>query len=124
MTGDRPLSGCRFLVVDDEPLIVMYMADLLEELGATVTMKAFRLDQALAAVAAGSYDCATLDINLSGGAMSYPVAEALSQARIPFVFCSSYLDVGITKKFTAPILIKPVRPEELTSAVLTLLKKV
>lgn len=123
MPADKPLSDYRFLVVDDEPLIVMYMEDVLEDLGATVKTKAYRLDQALAAVADGPYDCATLDINLSGGSMSYPVAEALSQAQIPFVFCSSYPDVSIVKNYKAPVLIKPVRPEELTAAVLTLLKK-
>ena len=76
------------LIVEDEPLIAMMLEDFLEALGHNVAGTAETVTTARAAVAAGGIDAAILDLNLRGGETSAPVADALADAGIPFLFAT------------------------------------
>jgi len=83
------LSGKRVLVIEDEMLVLMAIEDMLADLGCTGISVAGSLDKALALIAAKYFDIATLDVNLNGQ-RSYPAAQALSEAGVPFAFSTGY----------------------------------
>ena len=107
MTG--ALRGRRVLVVEDDPLIAMELADLLatgevEALGPVPTVRA-----ALDALAAAQPDAAVLDLNLRGE-RSTPVARALLEAGVPFVLTTGYARSQLDEPelAEAPLVPKPV----------------
>lgn len=79
----------RLLVVEDEPLIAMALAQDLSKLGWDIVGPAGTVDEALRLVADKLPDAAVLDVNL-GGELVYPIAEWLRARGVPFVFCSGY----------------------------------
>ncbi|MEG3180123.1 response regulator [Sphingomonas sp. LT1P40] len=78
----------RILIVEDEPLIAMMLEDFLDLLGKQVAGIADSVADALPIVAAGEVDAAILDVNLRGGETSWPIADALAAAGIPFVLAT------------------------------------
>lgn len=111
-----PLVGKRVLVVEDEMLVAMNLEDTLVDLGAEVVGPAMRLDTALELARIEQFDVAVLDINLHGG-RSYPVAEALRERGLPFVFATGYGHAEGAEAFSdVAILVKPYRAEELADA--------
>ena len=116
--GDSPsLAGRRVLVVEDEPLIAMLLEDMLDELEVKLAGTADSVPAALQTLEGGlSFDGAILDMNLRGKSVE-PVAEALAERRIPFVFASGYGADALTQKHAdAPVLTKPFRREALEQA--------
>lgn len=87
-----PLSKKRLLIVEDEYLVAMDLAEAVEQLGAEVTEIAGSLQQAMAA-AVDDIDGALIDVQL-GKEKSFPVVEKLSAAGIPFILMTGY-DVSI-----------------------------
>ncbi|BBD97036.1 PAS domain S-box protein [Sphingobium amiense] len=87
--SDRQLAGRSVLIIEDEPLVAMEIADLLEERGARVSGIAASQMEALAAIADGGIDAALLDGNLQGRSVE-TVAAALAEAAIPFAFVTGY----------------------------------
>ena len=79
------MSAQRILIVEDEPLIAMMLEDFLEALGRELVGTADSVGDALALVEQGGIDAAILDINLRAGEQSWPVADALAAAGIPFI---------------------------------------
>ena len=75
------------LIVEDEPLIAMMIEDFLDVLGKTLAGSADSVAAALPLVAAGGIDAAILDVNLRGE-KSFPVAAALAERGVPFVFAT------------------------------------
>lgn len=96
----------RILIVEDEPLISMMLEDFLDALGKEVAGTAESVQGALDCVARGSIDAAILDVNLRGGEKSWPVADALAKAGIPFVLATGG-DVVDTGHRARPVLAKP-----------------
>jgi CheY-like chemotaxis protein len=93
------LHDRRILVVEDEYLIALNLADSLEVAGATVIGPVASVDMAVAALASEArIDAAVLDVNL-GGLVSYPVADALIERKIPFVFTSGYEDSALRTRY-------------------------
>jgi CheY-like chemotaxis protein len=87
--SEGPLAGVRVLIVEDEYLLAMLLEDELLSAGCTIVDVASNLEKAHEAVRRGAFDVALLDVNL-GGETVYPVADALAQAGIAFVFLSGY----------------------------------
>jgi CheY-like chemotaxis protein len=86
------LRDRRILVVEDEYLIAIALKDNLESLGSIVVGPVPSVEKAIKTIASETrIDVAIVDINL-GGAMAYPVADALLARKIPFVFTSGYED--------------------------------
>lgn len=96
------------LIVEDEPLIAMMLEDFLDVLGKTLRGTADSVEDALNIIAAGEVEAAILDVNLRGGEKSWPIAEALAAAGIPFVFASGGSGDSIAEEYRdRPILMKP-----------------
>jgi CheY-like chemotaxis protein len=113
MTSDGDLNGLRILVVEDEAAISLLLEDMLLDFGCEVIGPAARLSAALDAVAREQVDLAILDVNVAGEPI-YPVAEALAQRSIPFVFSTGYGSAGIRDTFRdRPVLQKPFAQNDL-----------
>lgn len=83
------------LIVEDEPLIAMMVEDFLDALGHRVAATCDSVADGVAAVKAGGFDTAILDLNLRGGETSIPIADALAAAGVPFLFATGGSGDGI-----------------------------
>jgi CheY-like chemotaxis protein len=109
------LAGKRVLVVEDEALIAMMVADMLADLGAIVVGPAGTIEQGLALAKAEALDAALLDINVREQRID-PVAETLRARAIPMVFATGYGQAGADASFGAPVIDKPYTQEKLAEA--------
>ena len=102
-------SPTQILIVEDEPLIAMMLEDFLEVLDKRVAGTADTVQAAMAVIDGGSaVDAAILDLNLRGGEKSTPIAEALADKGIPFIFATGGGDEGVDARFRdRPRLQKP-----------------
>jgi CheY-like chemotaxis protein len=109
------LAGLRVLVVEDEPVVAMYLEDLLEALGCETIGPASRLGEGMVLAEAGGFDAAILDINL-GGERSTPIAQMLRDRGLPFAFASGY---GVPPEGFGdgvPMIEKPYREAQVAGA--------
>ena len=103
MTGPQQI-----LIVEDEPLIAMMLEDFLDVLEKQSAGTADSVAAALARVEQGGIDAAILDVNLRGGEKSTPIAEALAEKGIPFVFATGGSEDHLDPRFSdRPYLTKP-----------------
>ena len=86
---DAPLSGLTVLVVEDEFLIAMNLASMLELCGARVIGPAATAVEALRLLETARPDAALLDVHLKGGLVT-PVVEALRDRHIPYALTTAY----------------------------------
>ncbi len=105
------LGGKRVLVVEDDMLIALDIADELKSAGCTVLGPASRLEPAITLAQAQEFDAAVLDVFLEG-AYVWPLAASLAARAVPFIFLTGF---GQFLEFPAafasvPCLEKPVRP--------------
>jgi CheY-like chemotaxis protein len=115
MSDNTP--GRRILLVEDEAMIAMLVEDMLEDLGHDLVRVANRLEEAIAAARAEVIDLAILDLNL-GGVMTYPVADALAERGVPFIFATGYGSGGLMEAYSArPTRQKPFNMETLGQAI-------
>jgi CheY-like chemotaxis protein len=108
----------RLLVIEDETLIAMELADLLEDLGHRVVGVAGTLGRSLRLVEefGERLDAVLLDANL-GGISSEPVAQQLRLRGVPFVVASGYEGEELKRfGFNEPRVNKPYRRDEIQSA--------
>jgi DNA-binding response OmpR family regulator len=111
----------RILIVEDEPLIAMMLEDFLDALDHRVVGTADSVDTALPHVAEGGIDAAILDVNLRGGEKSWPVADALHEAGIPFVLASGGGQDTIAEPHRGrPMLMKPFTMDGVSKALAAL----
>jgi CheY-like chemotaxis protein len=92
--ADDELARCRILLVEDETLIAMDLEAALRRRGCEVVGPFASVDQAVPAVAAATghrrLDGAILDVNLGDHELVFPVADALAERGVPFVFITGY----------------------------------
>jgi CheY-like chemotaxis protein len=86
---ETTLVGRRIFVVEDESVITMLLQDMFEELRYEVVNLASRFQDALDKAKTLSFEVAILDVNLNGQ-RTFPIAEALTERGLPFVFATSY----------------------------------
>lgn len=111
------LSGCVVLVVEDEGLVALLVADTLKDAGARVLGSASSVRSALRFVELGVPDVVVLDVNL-GGELSTPVAAELRRRDIPFVVTTGYAEDALEGPHRGgAVLTKPYEPEALVKAV-------
>ena len=102
-----PLTGKRFLVIEDEPLVMFELIDLLEGAGASIAGQASSHSTALELAEAAEIDAALLDGNLQGETVD-DIAAALAARGIPFLFVSGYGRDHLPEGFAqAPVVAKP-----------------
>ena len=112
------------LLVEDEVMIRMMVADMLGELGYSVAAEAGDIDEAVRLVQSTDFDIAILDVNVNGKVIS-PVAEAVRLRGLPFVFATGYGSQGLPEKFRdSPTLQKPFQMATLKRALEDALKDV
>ena len=101
------LAGRRILVVEDEALVAMMIADTLAEQGCQVVGPVATTREALRLLDAMPVDGATLDVNLTYEEV-LPVAEALDARRIRFVLVTGYDRENLLRRYRRwPMVQKP-----------------
>ena len=111
--AERNLRGLRILVVEDSMLVADLIAEALGDAGCQVLGPAPRIDRALALVRSEALDGALLDVNLAGE-HCLPIAELLTQRRIPFLFMTGYGDMALPASCSdVPHLTKPFNIHDL-----------
>ncbi|TNF19851.1 MAG: response regulator [Rhodobacteraceae bacterium] len=111
------LEHQQILVVEDDFLIAMDLAETLREAGAEVVGPAATVAQALELLSGQPITAAVLDVTL-GKDVSLAVAQRLAGAGIPFVYHSGQIALlrgaGWPK---APVINKPALPSVFVAAV-------
>jgi len=112
MEQEAELSGMRILVVEDEPLLAMASADFLADSGCAVAGPVSSVKQGMQLIEQEAIDGAILDINLRGE-MVFPLADALADRSIPFVYVTGYGKLLRACNHGRPVLQKPYRNQQL-----------
>jgi len=121
MTATRPPRGSVFLV-EDEVMIRMMVADMLQELGFTVAAEAGEIGEAIRLAQSAFFDFAILDVNVNGKVIS-PVADLLKARNRPFIFATGYGSSGLPEEYRdRPALQKPFQIETLGKVIDTTLR--
>ncbi len=107
--------GKVILVVEDDFFIATDLCRSLETEGVEVLGPVGRIDDALGLIArSGHIDGALVDLNLHG-VMAFPVADALTERRVPFMFVTGYDEAVIPDRYrqvphyNKPVALKSVR---------------
>ena len=121
MTSTRP-RGYSVLLVEDEIMIRMMVADMLEELGHSVAGEAGEIGQAIKLAQATEFELAILDVNVNGHAIT-PVADVIKARNLPFIFATGYGAAGVPEEYRdRPTLQKPFLIERLAEVIIQVLK--
>jgi CheY-like chemotaxis protein len=121
MVATRPV-GCSVFLVEDEVMIRMMVADMLEELGYRIAAEAGEVSEALKLVQVTDFDVAILDVNVNGKVIT-PVAELIKAKGRPFIFATGYGSSGLPEEYRdRPALQKPFQLETLAQVIDSTLK--
>ena len=102
------LGKASIFLVEDEALIRMMLADMLEELGHRVAAEASNILEAQVLADTAIFDLAILDINVAGSIIT-PVAEIIDRRGLPMLFITGYGSGGRPEAFrNRPALQKPL----------------
>lgn len=104
------LTGRSILVVEDECVIALDLAAALQEEGAVVLGPVSSVQDAYQCMREHSHiDAAVLDVRLRDDELVFPIAEALQERDVPFVFATGCgCDVLPVRYRSTPALEKPV----------------
>ncbi|KTB93263.1 chemotaxis protein CheY [Pseudomonas syringae ICMP 11293] len=112
----------KVLLVEDKTMLAMLMEMMLDDLGFATAYHASTLNEGIEYARNGEYDLAILDINIIGGD-SFPIAAAIADRGIPFMFCSGYGRLGIPDAWLdRRCVAKPFSAEQLSQALSELLE--
>jgi CheY-like chemotaxis protein len=107
----------RILVVEDEFLIALNIAGVLEDNGLVVVGPFAGTGEALEALKRQAVDGALLDANLGGQPVGH-IADALSARKVPFAFVSGYGREQLPQQYRgAPLVQKPFTDADLLAVV-------
>ena len=121
MTATRLPRGSVFLV-EDEAMIRMMVAEMLQELGYLVVAEAGEIEEAIRLAQSAEFDLAILDVNVNGKVVS-PVAEIIQARNRPFIFATGYGSSGLPPEYRdRPALQKPFQIEALAQMIDTALR--
>lgn len=121
MTSTRLPRGSVFLV-EDEVMIRMMVADMLEELGFSVAAEAGEINEAMRLAQSTDFDLAILDVNVNGKVIT-PVAELIKAKGRPFIFATGYGSSGLPEEYRdRPALQKPFQLETLAQLINSTMK--
>lgn len=116
------LKGRSILVVEDETLIALDVARVLEEVGCIVVGPVSTVADAMSRIAGAAIDAAVLDVNLHAE-KSLPIMDALVTANVPFVIVTGYARETLPVRFQSnPYLGKPFGRMDLVLALDSVLR--
>jgi CheY-like chemotaxis protein len=92
------MTSASILLVEDETLIRMMTAEMVEELGHQVVAQTSKLSEGLILAKTAEFDLAILDIDIAGDSVA-PVAEIVEGRGVPIVFCTGYATTGLPAPF-------------------------
>lgn len=111
------MAASRILVVEDEFLIALDIAGVLEQAGLVVIGPVGTVGDALEAIAREAVDGALLDAHLAGEPVGR-IADALIARGVPFAFVSGYGSEQLPAAHRkAPLVKKPFTGKDLLAAV-------
>ena len=111
------MKSAACFLVEDEALIRMMTAEMLEELGHRVVAEAGTIKAAEPLARTAEFDLAVLDINI-GGSYVTPIAQIIADRGLPFIFISGYGSEGRPRSFqNRPALRKPFLIESLSQMI-------
>jgi CheY-like chemotaxis protein len=111
------LRDKHILIVEDDYLVADQTRRELENCGAVIIGPVPSVDLALDLLESRKIDAAILDIDLAGETV-YPLADMLSERKIPFVFATGYDASLMPEKYRGFILCE--KPTELAVIAVTL----
>ena len=116
-------AASRLLLVEDEPLVGIFMESILGDMGFETAETCRTLEDGLAAARRGHFEAAILDMNLNG-VLVYPLADLLMSKGVPFIFVTGYSGDVVEKRFSAiPVLQKPVEENDLARVLAAQLRR-
>lgn len=120
LTGAEP----SVLIVEDQVLIALDLQVMLHNCGASATVIAYSVKNALSLLAGQRFDAAFLDLRLDDGD-SFPVAIALAELSVPFAFATGYQDVNMVpvELQSRPVIYKPYHESDVASVLKQLLQQ-
>ena len=115
------LAGATVLLLEDEFLINLSTAEMIEAMGCTV-LPFMHLNDAKEAVKDFVPDLALLDVNVEG-VMSYELAEGLKQRNVPIIFLTGYGSPAMHGDWRDhPVCRKPCKADLLKELMITALR--
>jgi DNA-binding response OmpR family regulator len=125
MFGDTPHDRAHrlpaVLIVEDDAALCEAIGFCVEQAGYEVVDCAQSVDAALATLRRRTVDAALLDINLQGE-LVYPVANALTERGVPFVFVTGQNPSEIPEQYRhRPVVPKPYYDAVLCAALASML---
>jgi DNA-binding response OmpR family regulator len=121
--GKADLSGRSILVLEDEPLIALDIAESLKSAGANV-ITAGQLSVALRRAADSDLSAAVLDYKLNDGDTA-ELCRLLKDRRVPFLFYSGYSGDDFVRRQWPDVIIieKPAVADKISAAVTALVAR-
>lgn len=108
------------LVIEDEPLIAMDLAHILEQLGHRVVAVARTRDEARRVIARQQPGLVLADIQLADGSSGLDaVNDLLAECEVPVIFITAYPEKLLTGEKPEPtfLITKPYQPESLRATI-------
>src|SRR5688572_29538178 len=113
----------RVLLAEDEFVVRIMLAEMLEEMGCTIVGPAATVEQAARLCEKGGIDLALLDVNLNNEEI-FPVADTLRRMSVPIIFSTGYAMAGLPDHWIgAALLQKPYGQDDLNAAIRSLLSR-
>jgi CheY-like chemotaxis protein len=109
-----PLTSYSIVVVEDEPLVGLDLADMLNAAGARV-VSTKSAGEAISSLDRFKVTAAVLDIDLGNHDCS-AVCQCLREREIPFVFYTGYA-IALDRRANVSVIRKPAMPQEILAAV-------
>ena len=111
------MPDASIFLVEDEALVRMSLASMVEELGHRVVAEAGTIKEAGAIAMTGVFDLAILDINIGGYGID-PVADVIEKRGLPFFFVTGYGTAHLPSLFRRrPVVEKPVSLDRLKAMI-------
>ena len=94
-------------------MVAMMLEDMLLDLGCEIVGPAASVEAGLALARSARLDAAVLDVNLAGE-KAFPIADALAERGIPFVYATGYGRAGLRADDEARLVVqKPYSLDDL-----------